>query len=424
MQTPFARDGISTAHKGATDRPKTLTITSRRPKTKQQAAGSQHPDRRLTTQRLQGSPMANDEFRAMKDRRRGSSASPTPIQELLAAEPAKKLSAKASSAQASDKLAAARFLLEEEPASAADAIAYVHTVLSQIGLPRSPQKERVWTRSNGGASLTVLAGGITSRDGTRVEQPLPQGPYARLILADISTYAVRHKTPVVPMERSVSAYMRERLHLFTGGGKRGAYTSFKREALALAAAHMELAVHHNGVYRQVKVPPISSFEAWTVDQGEQLALWPCELVLSHEFFESLRKHALPIDMRAYRALGHSSLAQDIYTWLAHRLPRLKAPLSLPWSVLAEQFGGYDDVKEFRKEFIRRLKEVSAVYPDAKFEVVQGRRGQVGGSLLLKPSSGPIPRVGTVLPATIGGSAVLGDPISCLREPTRGPYKPK
>ena len=327
----------------------------------------------------------------------------------------------ASSERASDKLAAARFLLEEESVSAADAIAFMHTVLSQIGMPRSPQKERVWTRTNGGASLTVLAGGITTREGTRVEQPLPQGPYARLMLADISTYAIRYKTPVVPMERSVSAYMRERLHLFTGGGKRGAYTSFKREALALAAAHMELAVHYNGEYRQVKVPPISSFKAWTVDQGEQLALWPCELVLSYEFFESLRKHAVPIDMRAYRALGHSALAQDIYTWLAHRLPRLKAPYDLPWSVLSGQFGGYVDVKRFRKEFIKRLAEVRAVYPDAKFEVVCGRRGDAGGLLRLKPSSGPIPRIGTVLPATIGGPVTLGAPLTSGRVPAKGPH---
>lgn len=182
------------------------------------------------------------------------------------------------------------------------------------------------------------------------------GPYARLILADISTYAVRHKTPLVPMEDSVSAYMRKRLKLVVNGGNCGTYTSFKREAMALAASYMELSVRYASGSREVhsKAPTIEEFAAWTLGdvRGE---LWPGELVLSERFYNSLRAHAAPIDMRADRALAHSALAQDIYTWLAHRLPRLKAPLGLPWSVLAEQFGGYADVQRFRKEFVLRLR---------------------------------------------------------------------
>lgn len=319
-----------------------------------------------------------------------------------------------SSERAIEKLAAARFLIDEKEAGSADAIAYVHAVLSQIGLPRSAPAERVWTRTNGNASLTLLAGGIT-RKGKRVEQPLPQGPYARLLLADISTYAVKHKTALIPMEASVSAYMRNRLHLFPGGGKRGSYTSFKREALALSAAHMELAVSYGGVHEETKSPPIKSFRAWLVDDGEQQALWPGELVLTGEYLESLRKHAAPIDMRAYRALSHSALAQDIYTWLAHRLPRLKSPLGLPWTVLAEQFGGYVSVKDFRKDFLKRLREVHAVYPDANLEVIIGRRGELGGSLQLKPSAPPVGRVGIVLPATIGAKVELGGFVDAAAE---------
>lgn len=319
----------------------------------------------------------------------------------------KKSGAKNSAPRAIEKLVEARFLIDEADADLADAIGYVHAVLSQIGLPRAPQKERVWTRVNGSASLTLIAGGVMER-GHRIEQPLPQGPYARLIMADICSYAVRYKTPFVPMEDSVSAYMRNRLRLFPGGGKRGTYTSFKREAQALATAHMELAYEAGGKCTQTKAAPIESFDAWLVDEGEQRSLWPCELELSKKFFDSLRGHALPIDMRAYRALSHSALAQDIYTWLTHRLPRLKTPLGLPWAVLAQQFGGYSDVPRFRKEFLKRLREVHAVYPDAQVEVRNGRRGELGGSLQLKPSRPSIDRVSVVVPGFIGGSAELGE----------------
>lgn len=317
-----------------------------------------------------------------------------------------------------DELSMTRFLLDQEDALSADSVAYCHAVLSQIGLPRSPQKERVWERSNGGASLRVLAGSMLVGRKQWDPQPLPQGPYARLILADIATYAVKHKTPVVPMESSAGGYMRKRLHLFPGGGKRGTYTSFKREAQALSCAHMELGVVYGDRIRNAHGSPIAEFEAWTVDDGPQQALWPCELILSEIFFRSLKAHAAPIDMRAYRALAHSALAQDIYTWLGHRLPRLRSPLELPWSVLADQFGGYADVSRFRKEFIKRLREVRAVYPDARTDIRLGRRGGKGGALVLRHSPAPVPRVATVVPGSIGAEAQLGDPIQpkALRRP--------
>lgn len=316
-----------------------------------------------------------------------------------------------SSDRAIEKLAEARFLLEQQDALSGDSIAYVHTVLSQIGLPRSPQQTREWVRSNGGASLRITAGSLCVRvegdDAEWVPQPLPQGPYARLILADISTYAVRHKTPVIPMEASAGAYMRNRLHLFVNGGKRGTYTSFKREAQALSCAHMELGIAYGGKIRNARGAPIQEFEAWVVDDGPQQALWPCELILSDQFFRSLRAHAAPIDMRAYRALAHSALAQDIYTWLGHRLPRLSSPLGLPWAVLAKQFGGYADVKDFRKDFLRRLKEVRAVYPDARVEVVKGKRGESGGALVLQQSRPPVYRVSEVVPGALGAPGRMG-----------------
>jgi len=316
-------------------------------------------------------------------------------------------------------LSMTRFLLDQEDAVAADSVAYIHAVLSQIGLPRSPQSTRVWTRTNGNASMRLSAGSMMVDDlKTWVDQPLPQGPYARLILADISTHAVKYKTPVVPMEASAGAYMRNRLRLFPGGGKRGTYTSFKREAQALACCHMQLGISYGNRIRNMQGNPVAEFEAWTVDDGPQQPLWPCELVLSDSFFRSLKAHAAPIDMRAYLGLAHSALAQDIYTWLAHRLHRLRSPLELPWSVLADQFGGYKDAKRFRKEFVARLAEVHVAYKGAKFEIVRGRRGQRGGTLRLLPSPPPVPRVAGVVPGAIGAALELGEPIQpkALRRP--------
>ena len=315
------------------------------------------------------------------------------------------------SKRAIEKLSETAFLLNDEDVQSADSIAFIHSVLSQIGLPRRRTSARVWERSNGGAHLAMIAGGILDEAGNRVELPLPQGPYARLILADISTYAVRHKTHVVPLESSVSAYMRCRLKLFVTGGARGTLTSFKREAQALASAHMELSVRRGSTLLRSNAPPIDGFEAWTVDEGGQQALWPAEIELNRKFFESLKMHAAPIDMRAYRALAHSALAQDIYTWLAHRLPRLDRGLNLPWAGafgLAAQFGGYSDPARFRKEFVKRLAEVRTVYPGARVEVIRGQRGERGGSLRIEPSSPPVYRAASVLPGAIGARAEMSE----------------
>ena len=305
------------------------------------------------------------------------------------------------SKRAIEKLSAAAFLLNDEDAQSAKAVAYVHSVLCQIGMPRTSTSDRVWRRRNGNAFLRIDAGSVWVGGDREIEQPLPYGPYARLVLADISTYAVRHRTTLIPMESSVSAYMRNRLRLFPGGGKRGTYTSFKRQAQALTAARMALGCEHGSTITNLHAAPIEAFRAWTVDEGPQQALWPCELELSHRYLESLKAHAAPIDMRAYRGLAHTALGQDIYTWLAHRLPRLRKPLGLPWSLLAEQFGGYASVKKFRDEFVKRLKEVQAVYPDARLEVIRGRRGESGGSLRLEQSPPPVRRAAVVLPGSLG-----------------------
>lgn len=83
------------------------------------------------------------------------------------------------------------------------------------------------------------------------------------------------------------------------------------------------------------------------------------MTLSHEFFATLAEHAVPLDPRAIHALQKSALALDVYTWLAHRLWRIKKPdgVKLSWRNLKEQFGQeYADPKDFKKSFAARCKQ--------------------------------------------------------------------
>jgi len=99
-------------------------------------------------------------------------------------------------------------------------------------------------------------------------------------------------------------------------------------------------------------------------------MWPSTVRLSLDYYESLARHAVPLDERAIAALAHSAMALDIYAWLAQRLHRIAAtrPQFVPWSALWEQFGqGYAQIRQFRAFFIRQWREVQTVYPAARFD---------------------------------------------------------
>lgn len=77
---------------------------------------------------------------------------------------------------------------------------------------------------------------------------------------------------------------------------------------------------------------------------------------------------MPLDARAVAALASSSLALDVYVWLAQRLHRVPTgrPQFVDWNSLHEQFGqGYDRIRDFRRRFLQTLHQVGAAYPTAR-----------------------------------------------------------
>jgi hypothetical protein len=113
---------------------------------------------------------------------------------------------------------------------------------------------------------------------------------------------------------------------------------------------------------------VSAFDLWFPKQADQRVLWPSTVRLSEEYFQTLGKHAVPLDHRAVAALTTSSLALDMYVWLAQRLHRVppNTPQFLAWTNLHEQFGqGFARLRDFRRQFLHTLRQVTAVYPAAK-----------------------------------------------------------
>jgi hypothetical protein len=100
------------------------------------------------------------------------------------------------------------------------------------------------------------------------------------------------------------------------------------------------------------------------------------------------EHAVPLDCEAIGQLQNSALALDVYSWLAHRLWRVREGngVDLSWAALKAQFGQeYRDIKNFKKEFIAALKKAGQVYEDARLEMVPG-------GIKLFPSPPPVKRM--------------------------------
>jgi hypothetical protein len=261
---------------------------------------------------------------------------------------------------------------------------YLHAVLCQVGLPRSKQEGRTFQRSSGNASLLLEAGSRAIGLGKWQEMPLPYGSKPRLVLYHLCSEAIRTQSPVIDVGGSVREFLR-RVGISYGGTETA---SFKAQMLALACCRMTLAYSvQSGRIAQTQATPIKRFDAWLHPDPKQGALWPDEIHLDREFFETLAEHAVPLDPRAIAALQHSALALDVYTWLAHRLCRVRTDngVKLSWANMRDQFGQeYADPKDFKKTMKLALRAVSVAYPSARFS------DEIGG-IRLYPSPPPIPK---------------------------------
>lgn len=261
---------------------------------------------------------------------------------------------------------------------------FLHAVLCQVGLPRSRQEKRVFERACGNASLLLEAGQRSVGIGKWQECPLPYGAQPRLVLYHLCSEAVRTQSNVVDVGGSVRGFL-QRVGISFGGKE---FNRFKEQMTALSCCRMTLAyVAPDGRLSQMQATPIDSFDAWLHPDPAQGAFWPDMIELHPKFFNTLLEHAVPLDPRAIGALQHSALALDVYTWLAHRLCRVRKAegVKLSWGNLRQQFGQeYACSKDFKKKFRAALFKVRAVYPAARID-------EEMGGLRLYSSPAPVPK---------------------------------
>lgn len=243
---------------------------------------------------------------------------------------------------------------------------HIHSVLALCGLPytRQPVEEREYRSKQGRMRLIVNAGELMGPDGEFVKQPLPYGSRARLLLLHLCSEAIRQKSPTINIEDSLTAFLKK-MGFEATGGPRGTLTAFKQQVNALAACRMTIGTNdgNGGPSRTVNTQPFASLDVWFPQNPDQRILWPSTITFSRDFFDTLSKHALPVNIHAIRAFSGSPRKIDIYYWLTHRLYGLSEPVVISWDALKEQFGeGYSRERDFRAKFLEELKHISEVFP--------------------------------------------------------------
>lgn len=281
-----------------------------------------------------------------------------------------------------NELIAESLAIEAEEAKKAGTLGYMARALVQATLPHSKTEGDVFRRSNGAFRLAILT------DSEVIG--LPYGSMPRLIIAWISTEAVKTKNRELILGNTLSRFM-EQLDLVPTGGRWGTITRLKDQMQRLLAASISCTYDDGNHWAIKNVQPVSKADLWWETRDpSQISMFESTLTLGEEFFKEIVNSPVPIDMRALNALKKSPMALDIYCWLTYRVSYLKRITSIPWGALQLQFGAdYQLTKQgkrnFKKAFIRELKKVLLIYTSANVDIDSD-------SFILKPSTSHVGQI--------------------------------
>lgn len=259
-----------------------------------------------------------------------------------------------------DKLISKSLAIEARDAKEAGALGFMARSLVQATMPHSKVNESVFKRNNGLFSLTILAD---------PEIGIPYGSMPRLLIAWITTEALRTKQREILLGRNLSKFM-AKLDLIPTGGRWGTITKLREQMKKLFSASISCSYDDGKNWAIKNIQPVTQANLWWDPKSpDQATLFESTLVLGEEFFREIINYPIPIDMEALKILKRSPMAIDIYCWLTYRMSYLKGATTIPWKTLELQFGSnYERTRDFKKRFLSQLRSVLVVYPDAKLGI--------------------------------------------------------
>lgn len=273
-----------------------------------------------------------------------------------------------------DKLISDSLAIESREAKEAGALGYIARALVQATLPHSKVEGNEFKRKNGFFKLTIIADS---------EIGLPYGSIPRLLVAWLTTEAVRTKNREIILGETLTEFMAN-LDLVPTGGKWGTITRLREQIKRLFASAISCTYDDGNQWAIKNVNPVSSAHLWWSPENLDKKSFESKLVLGEEFFKEIINHPIPIDIDVIKSIKGSPMALDIYCWLTYRISYLKKDTTIPWELLENQFGSsYSRTRDFKKYFLLQLRSVITLYSEAKLDV-----NETG--IILKPSKTHIP----------------------------------
>ena len=261
-------------------------------------------------------------------------------------------------------------------------LGFMARTMALCSLSRSNPGNRLqYKRVNGPFTLYMIAGGGNK---------LPFGNLPRLLMAWLSTEAVRTQSRELVLGRSLSEFMRSLGINSDSGGARGEQTRLRNQMNRLFGCTVSLIYEDESGFARVTSPVADKHEFWWNERkpGERV-LWDSKIHLGEAFFNEIINHPVPLDTNILTALKRSSLGLDLYLWLVYRTFTLRAPLHLTWRQVYRQFGAHpakagdkETIQNFRREVLRELKKIKLAWPELNYSTAPGL-------LILHPSTPPI-----------------------------------
>ncbi len=268
------------------------------------------------------------------------------------------------------------------------AVGFIFSGWTQAALPHRAlaRPEDIWQIRSGAVTLLVEPGRrpnpIESEPPTAVG--VPYGSRARLIMLYLQTEALKTNSREIELGKSLRSWIK-RMGIPQGGKSiKDVREQADRISRCRLTFHAAAGQDRAGLINQNIMDSAMFLEE---EDAGRTGLFLEKAKLSESFFNELKKHPVPIEESAIRALSNNSVALDVYCWLAYRLHVLPKAKHVTWAAMKAQFGtGYAQDKVFRANFIPNLNLAMAVYRDAKVEVSST-------GVTLYPSRSPIRPLG-------------------------------
>jgi len=246
--------------------------------------------------------------------------------------------------------------IDAQAAPSAGTLGFMARTLVQATLPHRDPKSNEFTRVNGQFTLTMQAPRSIG---------LPYGSVPRLVLAWITTEAVRTREPTLHLGASLTQFMRH-LELTATGGRCGSITRLRDQLQRLFATSITCIYTGSDHWQLDALRVADAAQLWWHPQQPNASVgWASTLTLGHTFYREIIERPVPVDLRALKALRQSPLALDIYCWLTYRFSYLRHPTLIAWQTLQAQFGAdYRHTRQFKVKFLAALLKVQIVYPAA------------------------------------------------------------